>query len=162
MARFTAAEKELEAEIVDVVQEANTFRQGWGGMIFATATEMAQAEKTREVVMSIPKIKAVEGEARRPPTWGNAADEDCPEKRIAKRKKYLPEQHTITASPPNGSNTATPSIKTTPPPPPTAQVATPIPVPSGDLLEDGAGSTKTSSPGSGSSTPSRVSVRIRA
>ncbi|RSH94632.1 translocation protein S66 [Saitozyma podzolica] len=62
MERFAAAEKELEAEIVDVVQEAHSFRQGWGGMIFATATEMAQAEKTRETVMSIPKIKAMEGE----------------------------------------------------------------------------------------------------
>jgi hypothetical protein len=62
MERFAAAEKELEAEIVDVVQEAHSFRQGWGGMIFATATEMAQAEKTRETVMNIPKIKAMEGE----------------------------------------------------------------------------------------------------
>lgn len=62
MTRFEAAEKELEAEIVDVIQEANTFRQGWGQMIFATATEMAQAERTREVVMSIGKLKAAEGE----------------------------------------------------------------------------------------------------
>ena len=61
MLRFGAAEKELEAEIVDVVQEANTFKQGWGGMIFATATEMAQAEKTRETVMNIPRVKALEG-----------------------------------------------------------------------------------------------------
>jgi translocation protein SEC66 len=59
--RFEAAEKELEAEIVDVVQEANTFRQGWGGLIFATATEMAQAERTREIVMDIGKVKAQEG-----------------------------------------------------------------------------------------------------
>lgn len=60
--RFEAAEKELEAEIVDVVQEANTFRQGWGGLIFATATEMAQAERTREIVMDVGKVKAQEGE----------------------------------------------------------------------------------------------------
>ncbi|KAI9632594.1 Sec62/63 complex, subunit Sec66, partial [Dioszegia hungarica] len=58
--RFEAAEKELEAEIVDVVQEANTFRQGWGGLIFATATEMAQAERTREIVMDVGKVKAQE------------------------------------------------------------------------------------------------------
>lgn len=63
MARFEAAEKELEAELVDVVQEANTFRQGWGQFIFATATEMAQAERTREVVLSIPKMKAAEGKS---------------------------------------------------------------------------------------------------
>lgn len=62
MSRFAAAEKELEAEIVDVVNEANTFRPGWGQMIFATASEMAQAEKTRETVLSIAKVKALEGE----------------------------------------------------------------------------------------------------
>jgi translocation protein SEC66 len=62
MARFEAAEKELEAEIVDVVQEANTFRQGWGGMIFATATEMAQSERTREVVVNIAKVRVEEGQ----------------------------------------------------------------------------------------------------
>lgn len=62
MARFAAAEKELEAEIVDVVSEANTFRPGWGGMIFATASEMAHAEKTRETVLNIAKVKALEGE----------------------------------------------------------------------------------------------------
>ncbi|KAL7419594.1 Translocation protein S66 [Cryptotrichosporon argae] len=60
MARFAAAEKELEAEIVDVVAEANTFRQGWGQMIFATATEMAHAQKTRETVVDIAKVKAAE------------------------------------------------------------------------------------------------------
>jgi len=62
MARFAAAEKELEAEIVDVVSEANTFRPGWGSMIFATASEMAHAEKTRETVLNIAKVKALEGE----------------------------------------------------------------------------------------------------
>jgi translocation protein SEC66 len=62
MARFEAAEKELEAEIVDVVSEANTFRNGWGQMIFATASEMAQAERTRDTVMSIVKIKNKEGQ----------------------------------------------------------------------------------------------------
>lgn len=67
MARFEVAEKELEAEIVDVVQEANTFRQGWGGMIFQTATEMAHAEKTREIVMNIPRLKAAEGGSPRVP-----------------------------------------------------------------------------------------------
>lgn len=62
MARFAAAEKELEAEIVDVVAEANTFRNGWGAMIFATASEMAHAERTRDTVMNIGRIKAQEGE----------------------------------------------------------------------------------------------------
>lgn len=65
MSRFTTAEKELEAEIVDVVSEANTFRQGWGAMIFATASEMAHAEKTRDTVINIAKVKALEGECHR-------------------------------------------------------------------------------------------------
>lgn len=69
MARFAAAEKELEAEIVDVVSEANTFRNGWGAMIFATASEMANAERTRETVINIGKVKAQEGES----TWRRAA-----------------------------------------------------------------------------------------
>jgi len=59
--RFEFAEKELEAEILDVVQEANSFKQGWGTLIFATATEMAQAERTRETVLNIPKIRMREG-----------------------------------------------------------------------------------------------------
>ncbi|KLT39925.1 hypothetical protein CC85DRAFT_288015 [Cutaneotrichosporon oleaginosum] len=58
MARFDFAEKELEAEIVDVVAEANTFRPGWGGIIFATATEMAKAEDTRETVLNVGRVKA--------------------------------------------------------------------------------------------------------
>ncbi|WVF67172.1 hypothetical protein IAT40_001918 [Kwoniella sp. CBS 6097] len=94
MARFAAAEKELEAEIVDVVSEANTFRQGWGQLIFATATEMAQAEKTREVVMNIPKVKAVE------------------EKKIALRNKYLPNSvplPQIVQGPPPGAGSASPT-----------------------------------------------------
>jgi translocation protein SEC66 len=62
-ARFEFAEKELEAEILDVVQEANSFKQGWGTLIFATATEMAQAERTRETVLNIPKIRMREGES---------------------------------------------------------------------------------------------------
>ena len=74
MARFAQAEKELEAEIVDVISEANTFRQGWGGMIFQTATEMAQAERTREVVLNIPKVKALEGASMMP---GHQPAEDC-------------------------------------------------------------------------------------
>ncbi|CAK5277726.1 unnamed protein product [Mycena citricolor] len=42
-----AAEKELEAEIMEVVAEANTFAQGWGQVIFPTANEMIANEKMR-------------------------------------------------------------------------------------------------------------------
>ncbi|KAK4688079.1 translocation protein SEC66, partial [Tremellales sp. Uapishka_1] len=95
MARFAAAEKELEAEIVDVVSEANTFRPGWGGLIFQTASEMALAEKTRDIVMAIPRIKQQE------------------EKKLVQRAKYLPNrplpqsQPQIKASPPT---TSTPTV----------------------------------------------------
>jgi len=42
-----AAERELEAEIVEVVAEANTFAEGWGSVIFQTAHEMIANEKMR-------------------------------------------------------------------------------------------------------------------
>jgi len=42
-----AAEKELEAEVMEVVGEANSFVEGWGGVIFQTANEMIVNEKMR-------------------------------------------------------------------------------------------------------------------
>jgi translocation protein SEC66 len=42
-----AAERELEAEIMEVVAEANTFVEGWGTVIFQTANEMFANEKMR-------------------------------------------------------------------------------------------------------------------
>lgn len=56
--RLTRAEKELQAEILEVVAEANSFKQGWGQYIFSTASEMIVNEKTRESFESIPKIKS--------------------------------------------------------------------------------------------------------
>jgi len=44
-----AAEKELEAEIMEVVAEANSFVAGWGQVIFQTANEMLANEKMRAV-----------------------------------------------------------------------------------------------------------------
>lgn len=44
-----AAEKELEAEIMEVVAEANSFVAGWGQVIFQTANEMLANEKMRVV-----------------------------------------------------------------------------------------------------------------
>jgi translocation protein SEC66 len=44
-----AAEKELEAEIMEVVAEANTFVDGWGSVIFQTANEMIANEKMRSL-----------------------------------------------------------------------------------------------------------------
>jgi translocation protein SEC66 len=56
-----AAEKELEAEIVEVHAEANTFVEGWGQVLFQTASEMVANEKTRAVVEQIPLERARNG-----------------------------------------------------------------------------------------------------
>ncbi|KAF5391462.1 hypothetical protein D9757_002017 [Collybiopsis confluens] len=42
-----SAEKEMEAEIVEVMAEANSFVEGWGPVIFQTANEMISNEKMR-------------------------------------------------------------------------------------------------------------------
>jgi hypothetical protein len=111
MSRFAAAEKELEAEIMDVVQEANTFRQGWGQMIFQTATEMAHAERTRDIVLNIPVIAAREGESLCPLSpWEQsiicsssrvceAVLMTCAEKRLKIRRKWLVGDHSSGATP---------------------------------------------------------------
>ncbi|KAI9510843.1 Sec62/63 complex, subunit Sec66 [Russula earlei] len=56
-----AAEKELEAEIVEVHAEANSFVEGWGQVLFQTASEMLANEKTRAIVEQIPMERARNG-----------------------------------------------------------------------------------------------------
>jgi translocation protein SEC66 len=46
--RFQRAEKEIEEELRDVVQEANAFSPNWGQTIFQSASEMAQNNHIRE------------------------------------------------------------------------------------------------------------------
>ncbi|KAI0093947.1 Pre protein translocase subunit Sec66-domain-containing protein [Irpex rosettiformis] len=53
-----AAERELEAEILETAAEANTFVEGWGQLIFQTATELYNTEKLRNVVESMDAIRA--------------------------------------------------------------------------------------------------------
>lgn len=53
-----AAEKELEAEIMEVVAEANSFVEGWGQVIFPTANEMLANEKMRAVFERTNEVKA--------------------------------------------------------------------------------------------------------
>ena len=57
-----AAEKELEAEILETAAEANTFVEGWGQIIFQTATEVLHAEKMRAVIEQIAPLRAEKGE----------------------------------------------------------------------------------------------------
>ncbi|KAJ1644641.1 Translocation protein S66 [Dispira simplex] len=47
--QFQAAEAELENEMMDVAQEANTMRPGWGQGIFQVASEMLGHSKIREL-----------------------------------------------------------------------------------------------------------------
>lgn len=56
-----AAEKELEAEILEVAAEANSFVDGWGSIIFQTATEMIHNEKMRALLEQIPAARAEKG-----------------------------------------------------------------------------------------------------
>ncbi|TFK55145.1 hypothetical protein OE88DRAFT_1653829 [Heliocybe sulcata] len=53
-----AAEKEMEAEILEVVNEANTFVEGWGQVIFQSASEIIQNEKMRAIVEASAKSRA--------------------------------------------------------------------------------------------------------
>ena len=61
LTRLLAAEKELETEILEVVAEANSFKEGWGSYIFQTASEMLANEKTRELYSSLPRLRAEMG-----------------------------------------------------------------------------------------------------
>jgi translocation protein SEC66 len=58
---LVAAERELEAEIVEVHAEANSFVEGWGQLLFQTASEMLANEKTRAVTDQIPLERARNG-----------------------------------------------------------------------------------------------------
>lgn len=56
-----AAERELEAEIMEVVAEANTFAEGWGSIIFQTANEMLANEKMRGLFEQTSEIRREKG-----------------------------------------------------------------------------------------------------
>ncbi|GAA5843786.1 hypothetical protein JCM9279_000143 [Rhodotorula babjevae] len=58
--RFLLAEKELEAEIVEVVGEANTFEPGYGNKIFNAASDMVSHERWKDVYRDISKRRAEE------------------------------------------------------------------------------------------------------
>lgn len=51
------AEKELDSEIYEVVQEANTFKAGWGQIIFAHAGDEVQHEKHKKFWEDIEEQK---------------------------------------------------------------------------------------------------------
>ncbi|CAO1597923.1 Translocation protein S66 [Xanthoria calcicola] len=51
--RFLRAEKEIEAELRDVVEEANALQSGWGQTIFQSANEMHHNAILREKLIAI-------------------------------------------------------------------------------------------------------------
>ncbi|KAF9277273.1 Sec62/63 complex, subunit Sec66 [Linnemannia elongata] len=61
--QFTLSEKELEAEIMAIVEEANTFKENWGQSILQTASEMVMHEKTKQMQKELEHRK--EEEARK-------------------------------------------------------------------------------------------------
>ncbi|KAF9332515.1 translocation protein S66 [Linnemannia elongata] len=56
---FTLSEKELEQEIVEIVAEANTFKEGWGQTILQTASEVLMHEKNKQTEQEM-KLKQEE------------------------------------------------------------------------------------------------------
>ncbi|ORY15021.1 translocation protein-like protein sec66 [Clohesyomyces aquaticus] len=60
--RFQRAEKEIEEELRDVVNEANAFAPNWGTTIFQSASEMAQNAHLRERISEIQATGPAEKE----------------------------------------------------------------------------------------------------
>ncbi|KAG9065234.1 translocation protein S66 [Linnemannia hyalina] len=56
---FTLSEKELEQEIMAIVAEANTFKEGWGQTILQTASEVLMHEKNKKTEQEM-KLKREE------------------------------------------------------------------------------------------------------
>lgn len=59
---FLETKKELEAELYEVVGEANTFREGWGNIMIAHASDMIQHQKNKDV---FDKMEEAREQARR-------------------------------------------------------------------------------------------------
>ncbi|KAI9687216.1 MAG: translocation protein S66 [Bathelium mastoideum] len=60
--QFLRAEKEIEAELKDVVQEANAFAENWGQTIFQSASEMANNQIMRKRLDEIQSQVSAEKE----------------------------------------------------------------------------------------------------
>lgn len=61
--RFQIAEKEMEAELREVVEEANALAQGWGQTIFQSASECAHNEVIRRKLKEVEEKREGEREA---------------------------------------------------------------------------------------------------
>lgn len=56
-----AAEKEVEAELIEVASEANSYVEGWGQVIFQTASEMMANERMRGLLERVPVMRIEAG-----------------------------------------------------------------------------------------------------
>ncbi|KAF9902622.1 translocation protein S66 [Linnemannia zychae] len=81
--QFTLSEKELEAEIMAIVEEANTFKENWGQGILQTASEMVMHEKTKQMQKELALRR--EEEARK-----QALRDQRKEKKASKEKTSAP------------------------------------------------------------------------
>ena len=57
---FLKAEQEIQAEIMEVSAEANTFKEDWGQTILQTASEMIQHQKHKEIPEKMKELKEKE------------------------------------------------------------------------------------------------------
>jgi translocation protein SEC66 len=55
--QFQEAEKELEAELTELVQEANTFRPNWGQSIFAQANDMVNHQRLKGIALDVERAR---------------------------------------------------------------------------------------------------------
>ncbi|KAK9467161.1 Sec62/63 complex, subunit Sec66 [Lipomyces arxii] len=60
--RFLAAEKVMDAEIMECVAEANALKPGWAQTLFASASEIAQNARIRERLAKVQEAQRIEKE----------------------------------------------------------------------------------------------------
>ncbi|KAB5596510.1 Translocation protein sec66 [Ceratobasidium theobromae] len=94
---FQAAEKQLEAEIVDVVTEANSFHPAWGTIIFASANEILMNEKLKAPLLTMQATRA-------------EAEEKYGSKVVAPQSAVPPQSLLTAKLPSSPSATTSPSV----------------------------------------------------
>ncbi|KAF9383114.1 translocation protein S66 [Mortierella sp. AD011] len=93
--QFTLSEKELEAEIMAVIEEANTFKEGWGQTILQTASEMVAHEKTKQLQKELALRR--EEEARKQALREQQKEKAPKSKEKSESKETEPEPEKVAA-----------------------------------------------------------------
>ncbi|KZF25933.1 hypothetical protein L228DRAFT_242319 [Xylona heveae TC161] len=108
--RFLRAEKEIEEELRDVIQEANAFTPGWGATIFQSANEIHNNQTVRK------RIEEIQSQAATERQWWDKKRENTQAqfmKELESEKPSTPKAKP-TESPASGSVTANPSAPEAP------------------------------------------------